>query len=355
MRQDIPNSPNRGTTNFQQIADAFMAQDALPFSDVLTDERIEQAFARHGGLFGQHGVYSTPIVLWAFSEPGPARRQGGGLRVGRGGDHPLLPARGRQTTHARHGRLLSGPSPPSRTGWTRKRMTAFPRPSNCANCVMRSWKRAVGLAESIRNTVVAGVHGRLVESFAVPAAMQAVMMHGRDVSREAAVEILRRMIGGRSALIGQGERDEVQLLRDILSSVVRVPEPGPGGTGTVHVERTVGQILATEVRPNGRPGLETPNSSAVTTVAAMGVKLYCPRGGDQARIFIADDIVRRQLLRDTRWATSRIDQILSRLTGAEREQQRLDGTVRCWGLSLPWGGCLAELGGQDSGQDNGDA
>jgi hypothetical protein len=220
---------------------------------------------------------------------------------------------------------------------------------------MRSWKRAVGLAESIRNTVVAGVHGRLVESFAVPAAMQAVMMHGRDVSREAAVEILRRMIGGRSALIGQGERDEVQLLRDILSSVVRVPEPGPGGTGTVHVERTVGQILATEVRPNGRPGLETPNSSAVTTVAAMGVKLYCPRGGDQARIFIADDIVRRQLLRDTRWATSRIDQILSRLTGAEREQQRLDGTVRCWGLSLPWGGCLAELGGQDSGQDNGDA
>jgi hypothetical protein len=66
MRQDIPNSPNRGTTNFQQIADAFMAQDALPFSDVLTDERIEQAFARHGGLFGQHGVYSTPIVLWAF-------------------------------------------------------------------------------------------------------------------------------------------------------------------------------------------------------------------------------------------------------------------------------------------------
>jgi hypothetical protein len=66
MRQYIPNSPNRGSSNFRQIADAFMAQDALPFSDVLTEERIEQAFARHGGLFGQHGVYSTPIVLWAF-------------------------------------------------------------------------------------------------------------------------------------------------------------------------------------------------------------------------------------------------------------------------------------------------
>jgi len=142
------------------------------------------------------------------------------------------------------------------------------------------------------------------------------------------------------------------LLRDILSSTVRVPEANPDG-GTVHVERTVGQILAADVRPNGRPSLGTPNSPAVTTVAAMGVKLYCPRDGDQARVFIADDIVRRQLLRDTRWATSRIDQLLSRLTGAEREQQRLDGTVRCWGLSLPWAGCLAELGGQDSDQDNG--
>ncbi len=203
---------------------------------------------------------------------------------------------------------------------------------------------AVELAESIRNTAIEGVHGRLVESFTVPAAMQAVMMHGRDVGREVAAETLRRMIGGRAALTGQGERDEVQLLRDILSSVVRVPEPGPGGTGTVHVERTVGQILATEVRPNGRPVLETRNTPAVTTVAAMGVKLYCPRGGDQARIFIADDIVRRQLLRDTRWATSRIDQILSRLSGAKREQQRLDGTVHCRGLSLPWAGCLTELG-----------
>ncbi len=212
--------------------------------------------------------------------------------------------------------------------------------------------RAVELAESIRNTAVPGVHGRLVESFAVPAAMHAVLMHGRDVSREAAVEALRRMIDGRAVLIGQGERDEVQLLRDILSSTVRAPEPAPSGTGTVHVERTVAQILATDSRANGRASLSTPNSTAVTTVAAMGVRLYKPRGEDGTRIFIADDIVRRRLLQGTRWSLSRIDQILSRLAGAQREQQRLDGTVRCWGLSLPWAGCLAELGGQDSEQDN---
>jgi hypothetical protein len=212
--------------------------------------------------------------------------------------------------------------------------------------------RAVELAESIRNTVVAGVHGRLVESFAVPAAMQAVLLHGRDVTREVAVETLRRMIGERSALIGQGERDEVRLLRDIFNSIVRVPEPGPGGTGTVQVERTVGQILATAIRPNGRPTLDTPNTTAMTTVAAMGVRLCRHHGSDQQRLFIADDVVLRRLLRDTRWAQSRIDQILSRLAGAERDQQRLDGTVRTRGLSLPWPSCLTELGGCDSECDN---
>jgi hypothetical protein len=66
MRQDIPNSPNRGSITFQQIADAFLAQDGLPFSDVLPGEQIERAFARKDGLFAQHGVYSTTIVLWAF-------------------------------------------------------------------------------------------------------------------------------------------------------------------------------------------------------------------------------------------------------------------------------------------------
>ena len=97
-----------------------------------------------------------------------------------------------------------------------------------------------------------GVHGRLVESFAVPAAMHAILMHGRDVEREVAVETLRYMINGRSALIGQGERDEVQLLRDILTSTVRVPETTPSGS-TVHVERTIGQILSTDIRQDGRP------------------------------------------------------------------------------------------------------
>jgi len=84
----------------------------------------------------------------------------------------------------------------------------------------------------------------------------------------------------------------------------------------------------------------------------MGVRFCKHHGSDQQRLFIAADVVLRRLLRDTRWSQSRIDRILSRLAGAERDQQRLDGTVRTRGLSLPWPSCLTELGECDNGCDN---
>jgi putative transposase len=66
MRRNIPNTSKRGSGSFQRIAEAFLAQDGLPFANILTGARIERAFDRHGALFGEHGVYSTAIVLWAF-------------------------------------------------------------------------------------------------------------------------------------------------------------------------------------------------------------------------------------------------------------------------------------------------
>ena len=212
--------------------------------------------------------------------------------------------------------------------------------------------RAVELAEAIRNTIVRGVHGRLVESFAVPAAMHAVLTHGRDVSREVAVETLRRMIGGRATLIGQGERDEVQLLRDILNRIVRVPETATGeSSGTIYVDRTVGEILSAGLGRGVRGPLGQQNATASNIVAVRGVRIVQRKDRTQ-RLFVSDEVVRQQLLQDTRWANSCLDQILSRLAGAEREQQRLTGEVRNWGVSCPWPGCLEEMGGQDSDQDN---
>ena len=66
MRPDIPDSPHRSSVSFQHIADVFLAQNGLPFAEILSGTRIEQAFARHGGAFGRNGIYSTSVVLWAF-------------------------------------------------------------------------------------------------------------------------------------------------------------------------------------------------------------------------------------------------------------------------------------------------
>lgn len=38
----------------------------LPFSNLLSAERIARIFARHNGLFGTNGVYSTAIMVWSF-------------------------------------------------------------------------------------------------------------------------------------------------------------------------------------------------------------------------------------------------------------------------------------------------
>ena len=62
----IPNSPRRGSRNFQTVVNAFLGGEGLPFAEVLSAERIERIFRKHCCLFGLHGVYSTAITVWAF-------------------------------------------------------------------------------------------------------------------------------------------------------------------------------------------------------------------------------------------------------------------------------------------------
>lgn len=66
MDNSIPNSNKRRSTNFQPVADAFLAQPGLPFADLLSAQRIKGLFQKHNGLFGSHGVYTTAVTLWAF-------------------------------------------------------------------------------------------------------------------------------------------------------------------------------------------------------------------------------------------------------------------------------------------------
>jgi putative transposase len=66
MRDSVPHSDPSSRSSFQQLAAAFLAQPGLPFASVLSAERIERAFAKHGNLFGRDGIYSTVIMAWSF-------------------------------------------------------------------------------------------------------------------------------------------------------------------------------------------------------------------------------------------------------------------------------------------------
>ncbi|MFV0442099.1 MAG: IS4/IS5 family transposase, partial [Planctomycetaceae bacterium] len=55
-----------GGAGFRQVVAGFLLRPGLPFAEVLSAERIERLFARHGNLFGVGTIYSTVVTLWAF-------------------------------------------------------------------------------------------------------------------------------------------------------------------------------------------------------------------------------------------------------------------------------------------------
>lgn len=63
----IPNAGESPQKNsFDVVVRPFLERAGLPFAEVLTTPLIERVFARHGGLFAEDDIYSTPLVLWAF-------------------------------------------------------------------------------------------------------------------------------------------------------------------------------------------------------------------------------------------------------------------------------------------------
>ena len=66
MSKPVSDSGDSGKPGFQQIVDGFLLQPGLPFADVLSSEKINRIFRKHGGLFGKDDIYNTAIVLWAF-------------------------------------------------------------------------------------------------------------------------------------------------------------------------------------------------------------------------------------------------------------------------------------------------
>lgn len=66
MAHAIPDSASGRSGSFQKVVAAFFGNAVLPFARILAAERVERVFAKHDGLFGQQGIYSTAMMVWSF-------------------------------------------------------------------------------------------------------------------------------------------------------------------------------------------------------------------------------------------------------------------------------------------------
>ena len=66
MDNSLPKSSRYRSRSFRKIVDAFLGGAELPFAEVLSEERIERIFEKHGCSFGLHGIYTTAIMVWSF-------------------------------------------------------------------------------------------------------------------------------------------------------------------------------------------------------------------------------------------------------------------------------------------------
>ena len=106
----VPNSPRRDSSSFRKIVDAFLSGEGLPFTDILSAERIERIFAKHGCQFGHHGIYTAAIMVWSFLSQVLRDGKECCLPGGRGASRQPLPTTGARSADRRYWRLLPSSS-----------------------------------------------------------------------------------------------------------------------------------------------------------------------------------------------------------------------------------------------------
>ncbi len=193
------------------------------------------------------------------------------------------------------------------------------------------------LAVKLKTTRVPGVPTRVIESFAVPAAMVATAC-GQD--EEAARKILREMLAGRN-FTGRAQSDHDGLLRAIMNSLVAV---------RAGVQHPVSQILTNPLV----------FADAHPTLIKMGVAGASEKPGRRpttpegcTHLFIDPDTACRHLLKGTPWADKDVKELLLRIEHvgddgnvqkAAWQQRRLNG-ARPWGVLIPRGAAGIEPAG----------
>jgi len=173
---------------------------------------------------------------------------------------------------------------------------------------------AIHLHQELRRVKLTGIDPRVIEGLAVPAAMIVAAGGGEN-----AEELLTAMATGVDSESLSVDQDELELLRDILAAIV----PLDRGDKT-----TVGEILRDAASDGEQSRL----------LSRYGVTRVAARPGPRTEVgdvFIAGQIVRRELLKATKWTDQNVNQLLRRLEGAKADQRSIAAS-KSRGVTVPW-------------------
>jgi len=192
----------------------------------------------------------------------------------------------------------------------------LPEPSTLTFCGLQLLAIAIAhaipakrLAARLKSIRVEGIDARTIENYSVPTAMLASAMQF-DFDRS--VELLHSMLTSVDHA-EQGQTDHEELLNAILGSQIYC--------GTKDGNLTVSQILVS-------PGLFREYKERLE---ACGIK----KESESGELFISHKQVASKLLRGTQWEGQRIDQILARTPGAQKDVRKHIAGQYLRGLLIP--------------------
>lgn len=168
---------------------------------------------------------------------------------------------------------------------------------------------AMELAVRLATHKLPGINYRVIESYAVPAAMHAV---ATGASEPEAISMFHDMLAAHQDGEQSVESDEDLLVSDILETKIRYGQGGKEGSVASLIKLRSFEEDANEALE--RNGIVFPESEK-------------DEHGQHSHVFLAHRRVSRHLLSRTRWEHHSIDEILERITGATKCRKR-DSTGR---------------------------